>query len=171
MRSLPVSFYFLVLCTLLIANIFVYRDVFASQILTITIFGVGRGNATLVQTPDYRNILINTGSDASILRALGTTLPLWQRSIDAVVLTSISTKNIGGLSDLLARYSARQIIHADGHDFPYGGRLSIGNTNNISLIVVSKDVFTVSDGVAVLSISSSTPDGFYSSNGETFTKK
>jgi beta-lactamase superfamily II metal-dependent hydrolase len=86
--KLPNSFYAAVCVVLIAANMGVYRAIFAPQMLTVTVLEVWNGNATLLQSPRGETLLIDTGPDASILRALGENLPMWQRDIDAVILTS-----------------------------------------------------------------------------------
>lgn len=122
-RELPKKFYALLLFVLLVANISLYRTVFAPHTLTASTLAVGKGNATLVQTPNNAIILIDTGPDASILRALGERLPPWQRTIDLVILTSTKKSVTGGLPDVLSRYKvmnqititeSRRIIFSDG---------------------------------------------------------
>ena len=51
-----------------------------------------------------KTILVDTGPDAGILRALGLALPMWQRSIDAVILTGTKTSFVGGLPEVQDRY-------------------------------------------------------------------
>ena len=95
---------------LLFANFFIYRAILAPRVLTVSALEVGKGDATLIRTPSGKTILIDTGPDASILRALGMALPPWQRTIDAVILTSTKKNFTGGLPDVLSRYNVLQQI-------------------------------------------------------------
>jgi competence protein ComEC len=85
---------------------------------TITILSLGstqqpRGTAQLVQTSDNKTILIDGGADASALaQALDSRLPPWQRSLDAVILTSPRQDHIVGLLDVITRYNVGQVIDA-----------------------------------------------------------
>jgi beta-lactamase superfamily II metal-dependent hydrolase len=110
-RVLPTSFYVVILVVLVAANVYFYRALFTSDNLEIKVLDVGeKGSATLVRAPGGATILIDTGPDASILRALGTALPPWQRRIDLVILTSTKKSSVGGLPDVLSRYKvARQL--------------------------------------------------------------
>ena len=98
----------------LAANILIYRAVLAPRTLGVTALEVGKGDATLVRTPSGRTILIDTGPDASILRALGMALAPWQKKIDAVILTSTKKNSVGGLPDVLSRYKIAQQITITG---------------------------------------------------------
>jgi beta-lactamase superfamily II metal-dependent hydrolase len=67
-------------------------------------------------------VLINAGPDASILRALGSALSVWQRHVDAIVLTSDVRKYSGGLPDVEKRYDVGTIIRSSTR----GERLALG---------------------------------------------
>lgn len=155
----------IILCLCIVADIFVYRAVFAPAVLTVSVFEIGKGQGTLLQTPGGATILIDTGADASILRALGTTLPMWRRDIDAVVLTSASSKAIGGLPAVTSRYHVGTTEKS-----PYGKRLSIDGVYVDVLSTASPSVFKISYGSTSLTVSSSTPPSAYYSDGNTFTK-
>ncbi len=124
-HKLPTSFWTLLLVGLIFANVSVYKTIFAPRVLTVTVLGVGKGNATLLQTPTRKTILIDTGPDASILRALGGTLPMWRRDIDAVILTSSAAGSAGGLPSVQSRYHVSQIIRIGGADTPYGSTFEL----------------------------------------------
>ena len=105
------SFYLILFFILIAANVSVYRTIFIGQALEVTVLDVGeKGSATLVRAPGGATILIDTGPDASILRALGEALPPWQRNIDAVILTSTKKASGGGLPDVLNRYDVAQQV-------------------------------------------------------------
>ncbi len=110
LRGLPKRLYFIVCFVLLIANIQIYRTIFAPRVLEMQTLDVGKGDATLVRMQNGATILIDTGPDASILRALGSALPPWQRKIDIVILTGTKKSVIGGLPDVLNRYTVGQQV-------------------------------------------------------------
>ncbi|MHB0865865.1 MAG: ComEC/Rec2 family competence protein [Minisyncoccota bacterium] len=168
-RTLPISAYVFLFLGLLAANYTIYKSVLAPPTLTVSIVEAGKGNAVLVRATDGATLLIDTGSDASILRVLGGTLPMWQRSLPAIILTSDAAKNAGGLPDVLARYHATQVIRVNGRDAPYGTLLTFDTT--IGITIIAPGAFDISYGPASLSISSSTLAGTYISEGETFRKK
>jgi len=161
-------FWFFFAAILLVANFFIYRDILAPRVLTVSVLEVGKGDATLVQTPSGKTILIDAGPDASILRALGVALPLWQRRIDGVILTSAKAGAIGGLPDVINRYRAPTPVRFGNANVPYGAHLVLGD---VYVDVLAPGIFTVSYGAASLSVSSSTPKGVYTSDGKTITKK
>jgi len=163
-------FLFCCIAFLFAANFLIYRTILTPQVLNVSILEVGPqtggGSAILVRTPNDKNILINTGPDASILRALGTALSPWQRDIDTVVLTSTKTSETGGLQDVINRYHVSNFVRF-GNTVPYGTPLLVDNVN---INILSPNVLSISYGGASLTISSSTEKGIYVSNGEAFFK-
>lgn len=191
LRALPAKSYTLILIGLTIANILVYRAVLAPHMLEVHVFQAGKGTATLVVAPSGKTLLIDTGPDASTLRALGGALPEWQRTIDAVVLTSAAALSVGGVPDVARRYHIGELLRfgAQGSrsaeaavaaaataasasyqsPAPYGAHLLFAT--DISITVISTGIFSVSYGTASLPVSSSTPPGTYTPSGNVFIKK
>lgn len=79
--------------------------------LNVTLKGQPAGEAILVHTPDGKTLLIDGGMDASSLaQELDSRLPSWQRSLDAVFLTTSRQDHITGLLDIVQRYAIGEII-------------------------------------------------------------
>lgn len=162
--------WFLFICIVILAgvNMSVYRATLAPRTLEVSVLDVGeKGIAALVRTPDGRTVLVNAGPDAGVLRALGGALPLWQRRIDAVVLTGAKTALAGGLPDVERRYRVGTIVRAGDERVPYGAILVFVG---VRLTIISSDAFIISYGATSLAISSTTPAGVYLSDGITVTK-
>lgn len=161
------SFYIILFFVLIIGNIFVYQTIFTPRVLEVSVLEVGKGDAILVRTPNGKTLLVDTGPDASILRALGTALPEWQRNIDAVVLTSEKSDAIKGLPDVTSRYAIPTPIRFGTSATPYGTRLTLGD---VQITILYAGTLSVSYGAASLNISSTTPKGVYISDGIGITK-
>ncbi len=85
--------------------------IFAPEALKVSVLEVGKKESVvLVRSQNNASILIDTGPDASILRALGRELPPWQRSIDTIVLTNATPSSAGGLPEVLSRYRVSNLI-------------------------------------------------------------
>ena len=163
-----INFYLLLFFGLVALNISVYREIFASPVGKISVFEVGKGNrAILVRTPHNRTILVDTGPDASILRALGETLPMWQRKIDAVILTGTKASLVGGLPEVESRYHVATIMRVGDRATPYGTSVLF---DTVGIKIMAPDTETISYGATTLVISSSTPPGAYVSDGKMITK-
>jgi glyoxylase-like metal-dependent hydrolase (beta-lactamase superfamily II) len=163
-HSLPTTFYFLLFCGLIAANVSIYKIIFAPRALEVTVLDVGKGEATLVQTSSGKTLLIDTGPDASILRALGKELPMWQRRIDAVILTGTKASLVGGLPEVESRYRVPAPVRVGDTIAPYGMSFIFDNSR---IEIIAPATFAISYGSTSLNISSSTPSGTYISNGQT----
>lgn len=167
-RELPRSFYTVLFFILIAGNIGVYQAILAPPALEMTILEVGKGNAVLVHTPDGKTILVDTGPDAGILRALGLALPMWQRSIDAVILTGTKTSFVGGLPEVQDRYRVSKIMRIGNTTTPYGTSFMFDNAR---IKIIAPATLSIFYGATTFNISSSTPAGIYISNGQTFTRQ
>lgn len=79
--------------------------------LHVVFFDVGQGDATFIQTPAGRQILIDGGNYPSRLRAhLGRHVPFWDRDLDLVVATHADADHVRGLADVFARYRVGRLI-------------------------------------------------------------
>lgn len=73
--------------------------------LVVQFLDVGQGDAALLTTPHGRQMLIDGGPSAlDLSRELGATLPHWDRSLDAVLLSHPDEDHIGGLPKVFDRY-------------------------------------------------------------------
>lgn len=165
MYHMPRGFYIILFFVLVAGNISVYRALLAPRALEMTILQAGKSNAVLVHTPYGKTILIDTGPDASILRALGTALPMWQRNITAVILTSPAAGVAGGLPPVQSRYRISKLVRVGDTVVPYGTSLIF---DNIRIEIIAPATLIIFYGAATFNISSSTPAGAYISKGKTF---
>ena len=161
MFRVPTGYYLLLLAVLIFANVSVYREIFAPRVLTVHVLDVGeKGFSVLLHTPNNKTILVDTGPDAGILRALGQALPVWQRRIDALILTSTKKSFVGGVPDLTLRYHINHTLTSGTHFIL---------DRDTSVDVASADSIKISYGPTSFLISSSTPKNAYRLDGETIT--
>jgi competence protein ComEC len=81
--------------------------------LDVTSKGQPQGESILLRTPDNKTLLIDGGLDAaSLAQELDSRLPSWQRSLDAVLLTTPRQDHLVGLLDIVQRYAIGEIIDA-----------------------------------------------------------
>jgi competence protein ComEC len=102
---------------LVIANIFVFArhsaldNIFRKPgLLTVAFLNVGQGDAIFIETPSGKQVLIDGGPDKSVLRELGKVMPFWDRSLDLVLESHPDSDHIGGLPDVLERFSVKYLI-------------------------------------------------------------
>jgi competence protein ComEC len=83
--------------------------------LHVWYIGLGDGDATLVQTPSGRRLLIDAGrGEADVTRAIEAALPGWGRDLDLLVLTQADEARITALSMLLERFHVAQALVPEG---------------------------------------------------------
>ncbi|MGQ9667221.1 MAG: DNA internalization-related competence protein ComEC/Rec2 [Anaerolineae bacterium] len=81
--------------------------------LHVYFLDVGQGHASLIVTPAGHQILIDGGPDgALILSHLGRRMPLWDRTLDAVIATHPDTDHIAGLFAVLEHYQVAAAMDA-----------------------------------------------------------
>ena len=107
-RFIPVIF-----GVLFLANILAWIAVYGlskSELLEVTFFDVGQGDAIFIETPQGHQILIDGGPSSVILEKLGAEMPFWDRSIDLIVLTHPEQDHMAGLIEVLKRYKVDYIL-------------------------------------------------------------
>lgn len=102
-----------VLGTLLAGCIIVWSALYAQtphHTLTFAMLNVGQGDSLYIEGPTGIQIVIDAGPDGSILRELPNVMPLYDRSLDAVIETHPDADHIAGFADLLRRYEVGAFI-------------------------------------------------------------
>lgn len=81
--------------------------------LKVVFLDVGQGDAIFIQTPNKKQMLIDTGKDAKILESLSRQMPFADRSIDMVLVTHKDLDHVGGLPALSRNYNISNILESD----------------------------------------------------------
>ena len=81
-----------------------------SPYLQVHYLDVGQGDSALIETPSGVQVLVDGGKDATVLRKLAQEMSFFDRSIDIVVGTHPDKDHIGGLIDVLKRYTVSTIL-------------------------------------------------------------
>lgn len=77
----------------------------------LTFIAATSGDATFIRTVDDRRILVNGTSDpTTLLAALGSQLPPWDRRLDLLVATHLDAANLSSLNAVLDRYAVGQVL-------------------------------------------------------------
>ena len=81
--------------------------------LSIRFLETTHGESIFIETPNGNRMLIDGGGDASeIADTLTRMLPLTNRSINVVMLTHSDADHVGGLPDVVRRFSVHTIMHS-----------------------------------------------------------
>ncbi|MBM4140229.1 MAG: DNA internalization-related competence protein ComEC/Rec2 [Nitrospira sp.] len=90
--------------------------IFEKKDLTITFLDVGQGDSSVVELPDGKTIVIDTGRSgretASFLKYKG------RETIDAVILSHVHIDHIGGLDYILKRFEIKELWDNGRFIFP-----------------------------------------------------
>ncbi len=98
------------LSTILVAAVSVVLIARPLPGLQVSVLDIGQGDAILLQASDGSRMLVDGGPDPDLLvRRLDEQIPIWDRSIDLVVLTHPHEDHAGGLAGLAPRYKIRRI--------------------------------------------------------------
>lgn len=81
-----------------------------SQYLQVHFLDVGQGDSALIETPSGVQVLIDGGADGRVLSKLSRQMSFFDKDIDIVVGTHPDKDHIGGLIDVLKRYTAHTIL-------------------------------------------------------------
>lgn len=101
--------YYLTIFVLLCAAWTVFHPFLGKKALVITISPEGN-RSVLLQTPEKMRILIDPGTDASILRFLGNSMSAWSRRLDAIFLINSGMSSRSVLNDIKERYQVASVI-------------------------------------------------------------
>ncbi len=98
---------------LLVLNFVAWQEVFSlygSHYLKVVFLSVGQGDAEFIETPEGHQILIDGGPNATVLGKLSENMPVWDKTIDLVILTHPESDHMQGILYALQRYKADYIL-------------------------------------------------------------
>ncbi|MGD2048100.1 MAG: DNA internalization-related competence protein ComEC/Rec2 [Chloroflexota bacterium] len=137
--------------------------------LHVTFLDVGQGDATFIQTPSGRQILIDGGAYPTVLNEhLGRQIPFWDRDIDLIVATHPDADHVAGLPGVFDRYDVGRLITngQQAQEATYQALLTAAaGTNTPVLACQAGEVIEIGDGVQ-LEVLNPTADGRSLTAGE-----
>lgn len=84
--------------------------------LKVIFLDIGQGDASLIQTPNGHNILIDGGPDRGIIYKLDKYISIINRKIDLMILTHPDPDHLNGLIEVVKRYPVSQIFYTGVRD-------------------------------------------------------
>jgi len=118
--------------------------------LHVAFLDVGQGDATLIQSPDGRQVLIDGGRYPSVvLERLGEQMPFWDHSLDLVIATHPDDDHAAGLVSVMERYDVDGLLTngATADDAGYAALLAAaGNASTPVLAAQPGQSIDLGDG-------------------------
>lgn len=71
---------------------------------------IGQGDAMYMRTPDDYHIIIDSGPNSKIIEELAEVLPLYNRTIDLIVISHPHADHVNGFVEVLKRYEVKKIL-------------------------------------------------------------
>ncbi|MDB5204210.1 MAG: internalization-like protein competence protein ComEC/Rec2, competence protein ComEC protein [Candidatus Taylorbacteria bacterium] len=106
-----IAFVFLgILVLISVSFLFISRSTGHHGRLFISFLNIGQGDAIYIEAPNGRQIMIDGGPDEVVLRELGRVMPMFDRSIDAILITNPDKDHIGGFINIMQKYKVDDII-------------------------------------------------------------
>lgn len=102
-----------ILAVLLVANFFVWSKLLAEERgreLEVAFLDVGQGDAIFIEAPNGNQILIDGGPGKSVLAELSKVMPVYDRSIDAILVSNPDKDHIGGLLEVLKTFEVGAVL-------------------------------------------------------------
>ncbi len=110
-RAKTIAFGGLSLLVFIVLTLFLLGQNYSHRgLLFISFLNIGQGDAIYIEAPNGRQILLDGGPDKVVLRELGKVMPLFDRSIDMIVITNPDKDHIGGFIPVLERYEVEYLI-------------------------------------------------------------
>ena len=140
-------------CLVLSILLLILVQVFAvtNNKIKITVLDVGQGDAILIQTPEYKNILIDAGDVGKINGPISSEMLFFRPVIDLFILTHPHRDHFAGFFDLIQKYEIKSIMITGviSHDPLYKEFIRLIKSRNIPItypsnaedIQISHDLF------------------------------
>ncbi|MFH1012678.1 MAG: MBL fold metallo-hydrolase [Candidatus Peregrinibacteria bacterium] len=124
----------------LVLVVFSFWDVVGHG-LEVSVLDVGQGDAILISTPDYKNILIDAGPGSQVIDPLGGAMGFFDKTIDLFVLTHPHRDHLGGILDVMQKYKIKRVMltGAVSHDPFYESFLEEIKAQNVEIVMPSQE--------------------------------
>lgn len=99
---------------LLITTIYLFYLDFQSlnRGLTFAMLDIGQGDGLFIESPTGTQVLVDAGPPRKILSGLTRVMPLFDRQIDAIIITNPDQDHIGGFLDVLKVYKVDRVFES-----------------------------------------------------------
>lgn len=84
----------------------------------VVFFNIGQGDSALIRFNEGQKMLVDCGPDTTVLFRLGAELPVYERTLDYMVVTHTDLDHFGGCASVLERYRVGTVV-VNGQDKSY----------------------------------------------------
>lgn len=78
--------------------------------LMVSYLNIGQGDGIYIRTPDDYHILIDAGPTSKILEELGEIMPLYNRTIDLILISHPHADHLNGFVEIVKRYKVNRVL-------------------------------------------------------------
>ena len=76
---------------------------------SVSFLDVGQGDAVLIQTSEFKNILIDTGPDRKVVEELSKKMNFFNKTIDLLIITHPHNDHFVGFFDIINKYKINKV--------------------------------------------------------------
>ncbi len=142
--------WFGVLILVFLAGLLFYQRIkFYDGKLHVVFCDVGQGDAIFIRTPSGSDILVDGGPNDSVLSCLSNHMPVWDKTLELVILTHPHTDHFFGLHEVLKRYDVLSFDSEklDNKALGFAGLINEVKQKKIPIqYLFSQDSFKTKDG-------------------------
>ncbi|MFA6251352.1 MAG: MBL fold metallo-hydrolase [Candidatus Paceibacterota bacterium] len=109
-KYLPYIFISALVISAVVIGYFIYARDFTHKYLKVIFLDVGQGDAIYIEAPGGKQMLIDGGKGVEILPKLIKVMPIFDKSIDVVVVSNPDEDHIGGLVEVLKNYKVGLVL-------------------------------------------------------------
>ena len=111
------------------------------QKILVSFLNVGQGDSIFIRTPDDYTVLIDGGPSANVLDELGEVVPIYNRTIDLIILSHPHADHVNGLVEVAKRFKVEKvlIVGTPYHNAFYKEFLRVINQNEIPLKIAQSN--------------------------------
>jgi beta-lactamase superfamily II metal-dependent hydrolase len=78
--------------------------------LTFAMLDIGQGDALFIESPTGKQILVDGGPPGEVMKELSKRMPLFDRTIDMIIITNPDADHIAGFLDVLKNYKVGSML-------------------------------------------------------------
>lgn len=84
-----------------------------SELLRVSFLDVGQGDATLIETPNGEQVLVDGGRGDIVLNRLTKVMKFYDKKIDTLIISHADLDHIGGFFDVIKTYKVEKVLRSN----------------------------------------------------------